>query len=380
VEEYNNQQITPNSNMWIINEAGNVLISANEEEINSDISSIITSDITNRLLRSGKVTILTGREFDNNSFEIVAMPLGNTGLTSILLSPTEELLKIVEPIKISSIILNIIFLSITLVLVILLSRTITSPLVHLSELANQFAKGDLTGERDKAFSKRKDELGQLAAAFERMKENIARIIHQALTAAETVHTGSKDMNLSAESLSESATEQASSTEELSASMQQMSSNISQNAENAGQTKNLVSEAAKEAQNGEKILQNAVKDIEDIYESVLLIEEVAQQTNILSLNAAIEAARAGEQGKGFAVVATEVRKLAEKSRLNASKINQLSSKSVENAKNGMQIFADLLPKINKSSELVMEISAASKEQDAGANQINNALWNWIKFRK
>lgn len=215
-------------------------------------------------------------------------------------------------------------------------------------------------------------MGQLAKTFESMKDQISLMIHQSKNAAETVHLGSEDMNTSAASLSESATEQASSTEELSASMQQMSSNISQNADNARQTEKLVSEAAADAQNGEKILREAVAAIENIYESVVLIEDVARQTNILSLNAAIEAARAGDQGKGFAVVAAEVRKLAERSRINASKINQLSTNSVDNARNAMQIFADLLPKINESSELVLEISAASKEQDAGANQINNAL--------
>jgi len=372
VRAFNSRKITPNSKMWMVDEGGKILISGDEAQINMSIDAIIDKEIVEKLLANEETIILTDQKFNKKSHEVISMAVGNTGLKTLLIAPTNELLAIIQPIKTNSIILSVIFLAITLVVVLWLSGNITAPLVEISSLAHKFSEGDLTGKTKKTHLLRKDELGRLAVAFEAMKVKISEMIHQASNAAETVHSGSEEMNNSAASLSESATEQASSTEELSASMQQMSSNISQNADNARQTEMLVSEAASEAQNGEKILGQAVSAIENIYESVVLIEDVARQTNILSLNAAIEAARAGEQGKGFAVVAAEVRKLAERSRVNASKINQLSTNSVDNARNAMQIFVDLLPKINKSNELVLEISAASKEQDAGATQINNAL--------
>ena len=372
VEAFNERKITPGSEMWMVDENGKILISGKEDEINMQLSQVISQDIVSQLLGKNKTTTITDREYRNKDHEMVAMPVGDTGLTTVLIAPTRELISVLEPIKTSSIILSIVFLAITLVVVLALSRTISSPLVQISNLARQFSAGDLTGNPSGRLTARKDELGDLAQSFEEMKKQISEMVNQALNASTTVQNGSEEMNTSAASLSESATEQASSTEELSASMQQMSSNISQNADNAGQTEKLVADAATEAQRGEKILRDAVQAIEDIYESVVLIEDVARQTNILSLNAAIEAARAGEEGKGFAVVAAEVRKLAERSRVNASKINQLSTTSVNNAQNAMQIFADLLPKINKSNELVLEISAASQEQDSGANQINNAL--------
>ncbi|PWE01022.1 methyl-accepting chemotaxis protein [Marinilabilia rubra] len=372
VEAFNSRKITPNSKMWMVDEVGKILISGDESQINMNIDAILEKGVVKELLNNEETTILTDQKFDKKGHEIISMAVGNTGLTTILVAPTDELLAIIQPIKTNSIILSIIFLALTLGVVVWLSGNITAPLVEISSLARRFSEGDLTGRPNKEYLQRKDELGQLTVAFEAMKVKISEMIQQAFNASEIVHNGSEEMNSSAASLSESATEQASSTEELSASMEEMSSNISQNADNARQTEMLVSEAASEAQNGEKILRQAVSAIENIYESVVLIEDVARQTNILSLNAAIEAARAGEQGKGFAVVAAEVRKLAERSRINASKINQLSTNSVDNARNAMQIFVDLLPKINKSNELVLEISAASKEQDAGATQINNAL--------
>ncbi|WP_291859685.1 methyl-accepting chemotaxis protein [Marinilabilia sp.] len=372
ISAFNERQITDNSRMWMVDNTGKILISGSEDEINMNINTILEEGLKAQLLEKGETTILNGYKLNGTDFEMVSMPVGNTGLTTLLMAPTTELLEIIQPIKTTSIILSIIFLAITTFVVLWLAGNITAPLVEISSLARQFADGNLTGSIRETFSTRKDELGQLSRAFAAMKEEISKMIHQAMNAAEIVHVGSEEMNNSAASLSESATEQASSTEELSASMQQMSSNISQNADNARQTERLVSEAAGDAQNGEKILREAVAAIENIYQSVVLIEDVARQTNILSLNAAIEAARAGEQGRGFAVVAAEVRKLAERSRVNASKINQLSTNSVDNARNAMQIFADLLPKINKSNELVLEIASASKEQDAGATQINNAL--------
>jgi methyl-accepting chemotaxis protein len=113
-------------------------------------------------------------------------------------------------------------------------------------------------------------------------------------------------------------------------------------------------------------------MKQIAEKISIIEEIARQTNLLALNAAIEAARAGEHGKGFAVVASEVRKLAERSQAAAGEIGSLSASSVGIAEEAGQMLQKLVPDIRKTAELVQEISAASNEQNTGAQQVNKAI--------
>jgi methyl-accepting chemotaxis protein len=113
-------------------------------------------------------------------------------------------------------------------------------------------------------------------------------------------------------------------------------------------------------------------MKEIANKISIIEEIARQTNLLALNAAIEAARAGEHGKGFAVVAAEVRKLAERSQKAAAEINQLSATTLRVSEKSGEMLDKLVPDIQRTAELVQEISAASKEQDTGAEQINKAL--------
>jgi methyl-accepting chemotaxis protein len=252
---------------------------------------------------------------------------------------------------------------------IFLTKGITGPVQQGVEFARKLAQGDLTAKLD---VDQKDEVGILAQALREMVAKLREIVTEVQSASDNVASGSEELSASAEQLSQGATEQAASVEEVSSSMEEMGSNIRQNADNASQTEKIALKAALDAEAGGKAVVQAVGAMKNIAEKISIVEEIARQTNLLALNAAIEAARAGEHGKGFAVVAAEVRKLAERSGTAAAEISELSSSTVSVADQAGQMLVKLVPDIQRTAELVQEISAASNEQNAGAEQINKAL--------
>jgi methyl-accepting chemotaxis protein len=305
-------------------------------------------------------------------------------------------------------VVTMISLGIGIFLGTLITRGIVKPLAKGVKLAEAIAIGDLNGEMDEV---RKDEIGLLADAMRRMVANLKTtvsmaekiaqgdlsiqvnilsdkdalgkaletMVHQlsavvvdVKTAADNVAAGSQQLSSNSEEMSQGATEQASSAEEASSSMEQMAANIKQNADNAMQTEKIALKTAADAETGGKAVAETVTAMKQIAQKISIIEEIARQTDLLALNAAIEAARAGEHGKGFAVVASEVRKLAERSQTAAGEISRLSATSVEVAEQAGSMLKSILPDIQKTAELVQEISAASNEQNTGADQINRAI--------
>ncbi|NTF33948.1 methyl-accepting chemotaxis protein [Rhizobium skierniewicense] len=246
-------------------------------------------------------------------------------------------------------------------------NVMTGNLRNTASVANEIADGNLT-VTPKPLSE-KDTLG---VSLQRMVERLRGVVADALAAADNVSSGSQELSASSEQLSQGATEQASSAEEASASMEQMAANIKQNADNAAQTEKIARQSSKDAEASGEAVGRAVTAMRTIAEKISIVQEIARQTDLLALNAAVEAARAGEHGKGFAVVASEVRKLAERSQAAAAEISSLSGTTVQVATEAGDMLNRLVPDIRKTAELVSEISAACREQDIGASQINEAI--------
>jgi len=255
---------------------------------------------------------------------------------------------------------------------ILLSRSITVPLGLAVKQAAIFADGDLTNKDHEKFLDRGDEIGDLAFSFKKLFDNLTRIAGEIQSAAANVASGSEEISSTTESISQGATEQAASAEEVSSSIEEMSATIKQNSDNAVTTEGISTKAVKDAERGSAAVGQAVTAMKEIADKISIIDEIASQTNLLALNAAIEAARAGETGKGFAVVASEVRKLAERSQKAAGEITELASSTVSIAQDAGKVIADMVPDIRRTSDLVREIAAASREQSIGVDQVGKAM--------
>lgn len=155
-------------------------------------------------------------------------------------------------------------------------------------------------------------------------------------------------------------------------MEEISANIEQNTDNASQTEKVSSEANLEIKNVASKSSQAVEANKKIASKITVINDIAFQTNLLALNAAVEAARAGEHGKGFAVVAAEVRKLAENSKKAAEEIVHLATTGLQISEEAGEVMQGIIPKVENTSKLTQEISAASIEQNNGASQVNDAI--------
>lgn len=317
---------------------------------------------------------------------VAALKMNTTGWVLASEGPLSDIYGSLYEFLFMLIILGLVSLAGGGVIVFLLALSFTKPILAMNDAALLLSQGELDIDTTPRISMRGDEIGMLADSLNKTIIKLREVVSGVKHASAQVASGSAELadaaaqmskgvdgiSQSSQQLSQGASEQAASAEEVSASVEQMSANIKQNADNATQTEQISSKAALDAKNSAIAVRDTVQAMKQIAEKIEIIEEIARQTNMLSLNASIEAARAGEHGKGFAVVASEVGKLADRSKMAAGEISTLSKNSVSVAEKAGLMLQSMVPDIQKTAELVTEISMASREQDTGAQQINKAI--------
>jgi len=364
-----NRKIGQTGYGYMINETGMILAHPKADNIlKLDVTTMAEMKSINDKMLAGQTGV---ESYHFQGVDKIAgfAPVAIAGWSICATQDESEFLAASNAIRNATLFIAIVTSMVVAVVILLGARTITAPIIKAVGISEQLSKGDLTV---KIAVDSKDETGQLLNAMKNMVEKLRNIVADVQSAADNVASGSQELSSSSEEMSQGATEQAASAEEASSSMEQMAANIKQNADNATQTEKIALKAAEDAENGGQAVSRTVTAMKEIAQKISIIEEIARQTDLLALNAAIEAARAGEHGKGFAVVASEVRKLAERSQTAAGEISSLSGSSVEVAEKAGEMLGRIVPDIQKTAELVQEISAASNEQNSGADQVNKAI--------
>ena len=265
----------------------------------------------------------------------------------------------------------------------LISRSITRPMARAVDVARTVAAGDLTSAIEVTST---DETGQLLAALRDMNASLRKIVGEVRGGTDTIATASSEIAMGNLDLSARTEQQAGSLEETASSMEELTSTVKQNADNARQANGLAQTASNVARRGGAVIADVITTMGAIKESadkivdiIGVIDSIAFQTNILALNAAVEAARAGEQGRGFAVVASEVRTLAQRSANAAREIKALIDTSVANVGEGSrqvgqagETMDEIVRSVARVTDIMGEISMASREQEMGIEQINVAI--------
>jgi methyl-accepting chemotaxis protein len=313
-------------------------------------------------------------------------------------------------------------LSILILICVFISKSISKPLVKITEHLNRIGKGkfekrleffqyDEIGEMSKTIDDMTDNLqahgdaamkiadGDLSVkikiastddllgnALQTMVENLRQTISQIQTSSNEVSSASEQVASSSQQMSQNTVETAASLEEINSSLTEIASQIQTTAGNAKQAESLVLQTLELANHGQEQVHKVVSAISMVTEAshdtqqiIKTIDEIAFQTNLLALNAAVEAARAGQHGRGFAVVAEEVRNLATRSANAAKKTEELINSTVERAENGTKLastaeqrLTEIHTAVSKVSSLVTEISETSFEQSSGIEQIRLGL--------
>lgn len=263
-------------------------------------------------------------------------------------------------------------------------RMVAQPLRLATEAATRMANGDLTSSLHDG---RSDEIGRLTSALNKIEKNLAQLVGEIATSAESVDGVAREIAADNDQLFRRTEQQISSLEDTTASAEKLATIVKQNADHARQANQLAVGARGQAEQGRAVTEHMIGAMQGIdvasrkvADIVSTVDGIAFQTNLLALNAAVEAARAGEQGRGFAVVAGEVRKLAQRSADSAKEIKSLIADNLAKVGDGTrfanesgQALSEIVVATQKVNDIVAEMAAAGREQASGIEQVNKAIF-------
>lgn len=287
--------------------------------------------------------------------------------STIILRAEKE--KDFQQLKISFIIFIIIAALISIGFALSIFTAVDSGLSVASRHIDNLASGILNSKIE---IKRDDEFGVMLKRLSFASDKLSSTINSIKGIANSLASSSDELSTTAQNISDGSNRQASSGEEVSSVMEQIKATFEKSTDNAMETEKIAIITSDNMSTNSKSIEKTSEFVLSITDKISIISEIAFQTNLLALNAAVEAARAGEYGKGFAVVAAEVKKLAERSQSAASSINNISDQAVKIASDSNAMLAELVPKIDQTTELVKEIALSSKDQKHSVEEIFSSI--------